>query len=266
MDILIIGDAHAKPEVSNDRFLWAGRYAADKQPDVIVDMGDWEDMPSLSSYDVGKKSYEGRTYRKDIEAAHHAREQFNRPISEFNAKQSKNHKPRYSPTKIALGGNHSEGRINRVIEEDRKLAGTIGVEDFAHKQYGWEYIPYRTPVEIGGFTFCHYFASGVMGRPIGGETPAFNLIRKQFTSSIAGHLHLLDLAHRTRPDGSRIWGIFAGCFMSEEQWEDYASQANRLWWRGLIYLRGVHGGDLESFEIISIKELKNQYGQVQATS
>ena len=63
---VVIGDAHAKPDVPNDRFTWLGKYLLDlrlsyPEADIkAIDLGDWEDMPSLSSYDIGKMSYEGR--------------------------------------------------------------------------------------------------------------------------------------------------------------------------------------------------------------
>jgi len=45
-----------------DHLTWAGQYAVDKKPDVIVHIGDHWDMPSLSHYDKGTKSFEGRRY------------------------------------------------------------------------------------------------------------------------------------------------------------------------------------------------------------
>lgn len=259
--ILVIGDSHAKPGVPNDRFYWAGRYAADMKPDIIVDMGDWADMPSLSSYDIGKKSYEGRRYVQDVEAANRAREEFNRGLSVHASKLARRHKARYAPKKIALGGNHDEGRISKAIDGDPKLEGLIGVKDLKHSEFGWEYIPYLQPVNIQGFTFSHYFASGVMGRPISGEMPALSLLRKQYTSCVSAHSHLFDVAHRTRPDGTRLWGLVAGCFLDPDQWEDYAGPANRLWWRGLVLLKGCDNGDLEAIETITVTRLKEHYGR-----
>jgi hypothetical protein len=260
-DILIIGDAHAKPGVSNRRFYWAGRYAADEEPDIIVDMGDWEDMPSLCTYDYGKKAFENRRYLNDLQAAHSARAEFNRGLQTYNQEYAARHKAKYNPKKIALGGNHSEGRITKAIEVDPKLDGWMSIANLKHREFGWEYVPYLEPIELQGFTFSHYFASGIMGRPIGGEMPALAIIRKQLTSCVAGHSHLFDIAHRTRPDGSRVWGIVAGCFMDKEQWESYAAAANRLWWRGLILLRGCENGDFESFSTITVEELERLYGR-----
>ena len=43
-------------------------------------------MSSLSSFDVGKKTFEGRRYRNDIEAAHEGMETLLGPIKEYNSK------------------------------------------------------------------------------------------------------------------------------------------------------------------------------------
>ena len=66
---LVIGDTQVKPGISLAYLSWIGKYIVDKRPDVIVMIGDFADMPSLSSYDTGKKSFEGRTYKADIRAA-----------------------------------------------------------------------------------------------------------------------------------------------------------------------------------------------------
>ena len=66
--IIVIPDSHAKPGVSNRRAEWLGKLIVDIKPDIVVDMGDTADMESLCSYDRGHKSFQGRTYAKDIEA------------------------------------------------------------------------------------------------------------------------------------------------------------------------------------------------------
>jgi hypothetical protein len=68
MKHMVIPDTQVKPDSDYSHMRWAGHYAAEKKPDVIVHLGDHWDMPSLSSYDVGKKSFEGRRYTKDIES------------------------------------------------------------------------------------------------------------------------------------------------------------------------------------------------------
>ena len=77
---LIIPDAHAMPNVSNERFTWLGKLVAEIQPDVIVDIGDWCDMESLCIYDKGKLQFEGRRYKKDVQCALDAKERFENEI------------------------------------------------------------------------------------------------------------------------------------------------------------------------------------------
>ena len=98
---LVIGDPHCTPKASNDRFLWAGKFARDLKPDTIICMGDFASMDSLSSYDKGKKSFEGRRYKKDIDHAHDALDKFNKGLEGRR------------PRKIMLLGNHEE-RIDRT--------------------------------------------------------------------------------------------------------------------------------------------------------
>src|SRR6187431_2812527 len=59
---MVIPDVQSKPGVQNDHLTWIGAYAVEKKPDVIVCIGDFWDFPSLSSYDKGKLSFEGRRY------------------------------------------------------------------------------------------------------------------------------------------------------------------------------------------------------------
>ena len=77
---LVIGDPHCTPKASNDRFLWAGKFARDLKPNTIICMGDFASMDSLSSYDKGKKQFEGRRYKKDIDHAHDALDKFNKGL------------------------------------------------------------------------------------------------------------------------------------------------------------------------------------------
>ena len=69
MKILVLPDVQSKPGIDFTYLTRIGTYALEKKPDVIVCIGDFADMESLSSYDKGKKSFEGRRFKKDIEAA-----------------------------------------------------------------------------------------------------------------------------------------------------------------------------------------------------
>ncbi len=263
---VVIGDAHARHDVPNDRFEWLGKYVLDlrlSNPEAnisVIDLGDWEDMPSLSSYDIGKKSYEGRRYKLDVAAGVDARRRFEEPFLDFNTRQRNNRKRQVEVNKYALGGNHSEGRIRKVIENHAMLEDVLSVEDFGHKEYGWEYVPFLTPKVVDGITYQHYFVSGVMGRPIGGESPGLSLIKKTLCSTVCGHSHVFDMAHRTDPHGKSIWGIHAGCFLDKDQYEVYAGPSNRIWKRGILTLFNVADGDFKTFSWLGVEDLERIYG------
>jgi hypothetical protein len=256
--VAIIGDAHARPGVSNRRFDWLGRMFADRRPDLIIDMGDWDDMPSLCSYDKGKACFEGRRYKKDIAAGVEARTRFKAALEKGNTKLSK--AARYTPRLVALGGNHGEARIGKAIQDDAKLEGLMSVGDFRHKDFGWEYHPFLKPFEFRGALFNHYFVKGVMGKPVGGESPALALIKTQFQTCFQGHSHLFDYAHRTRPDGQRVHAAHVGCYLDPDQYEDYAGPANALWARGITFIRNLHAGDFDALEWVDIREIRRAYG------
>jgi len=65
---LIIPDPHAHPLYHNDRADWMGKLIAEIKPDLVVNMGDAADLPSLSTFDKGKSSFHGQRYGADIES------------------------------------------------------------------------------------------------------------------------------------------------------------------------------------------------------
>ena len=87
---LVIPDQHAHPDYNNDRFEWLGKLIVDLKPDTVINLGDMADMPSLCTYDKGTKGFEGRRYKKDIEAALDAQERMFTPIQ-----KAKKKKPRF---------------------------------------------------------------------------------------------------------------------------------------------------------------------------
>lgn len=256
---LVIGDPHARPGVNNDRFEWLGRMALDRRPDVIVCMGDLFDMESLSSYDKGKRSFEGRRYVNDIAAGVGALQRFDQPISTFNELRKSQRKSQYRPRKVFILGNHEE-RVNRAANLHPELYGTFSYSDFKLVEFGWEIHDYLKPVEVNGIWYSHYFVSGVKGEAIGGVNIAGSLLSKNMASCIQGHTHILDYATRSRPDGKRMHAFSAGCFLDEGQHEPYAFATEFMWWRGVLYLHDVNDGDFD-YETVSIRRIREMYGE-----
>jgi len=255
---LIIPDAHAKPGISNSRFELLGKHILATKPDVIINIGDFADMESLSSYDKGKKSAELRRYKKDVKACHEALDLTFGPMISYNKLQRKNKKQQYKPRTVTTSGNH-EHRLYRVAEFNPELDDILSMSDLGFDKYFQEVYPYMTPVDVDGIMYCHVYTSGVMGRPIGGESHARKLIQTQFKSCVQGHSHLRDFCERTDPTGKKIQGLVVGCFLEEDQWEDYAGQANLMWWKGLVELTvDTQTGSFDP-KFIGIEQLREMY-------
>jgi len=258
MDILVIPDSHARPGITNNRYGWLAHLAAHRRPDVIVNLGDWYDMPSLSPYDKGKKSFEGRRYKNDIAAGNNAISIFENTLAKLTGEEAaRTKRARYRPVKHALGGNHEE-RILRAVNNQAELEGVIGYRDFLFTGSGWTFHDFMVPLVLRGVAFAHCFGSGVMNRPIGGENPGASLIKKKLHTCVAGHSHLRDFAERTDVNGGRMQGLFAGCFLEPDQIEEYAGEAQKLWWNGVVYLHNVDGGSFDP-EFIGIDRVKQGY-------
>lgn len=229
-----------------------GRYIVEKQPDKIICLGDFADLPSLSSYDVGKKAFEGRRYRLDVQAVHRAMETLLAPLQAYNRKAIKNHKERYNPELILTLGNH-ENRINRAVNDDPKLDGTIGVGDLGYEEFGWKVHPFLDVVVVDGIAYSHYFTTGLLGRPC---TTASAQLAKKHMSCVAGHQQGLQIATAHRADGARLTSIIAGsCY---EHNEDYLSSQGNNHWRGLLMLHDITNGQFDVMSV-SLDYLRKKY-------
>jgi hypothetical protein len=230
-----------------------GNYIVKKQPEVVVNLGDFADMPSLSSYDVGKKSFEGRRYKADVEAAHEAMNALLGPLREFNAKAKKNKEKLYKPRLVMLLGNH-EHRINRAVNDDPKLEGVLSTDDLGYKKAGWEVHPFLEVVVIDGVAYSHYFTTGAMGRPASSAQAQLN---RKHQSCIAGHQQGLQIATSYRADGVRLTSIIAGsCY---EHNEDYLGPQGNNHFRGLLVLNDVLPTGEYDLMPVSLKYIKANY-------
>lgn len=251
---LVVPDCQIRPDVPLDHLDWIAQYAIDKRPDTIVLIGDWADMASLSSYDVGMKSFEGRRYRDDILAANDGLQKLMAPIERETERREKGHLPRWRPRKVVTLGNH-ENRINIAIEKDRKLEGLISTNDILFSQFGFEIYPFLQQVSIDGVVYSHYFPSGVMGRPI---TSARALLTKLHQSCFAGHQQGRDIAYGKKADGRQLTAIICGsCYLHDEA---YLNPQTNQHWRGIYMLHEVDDGQYDEMPV-SLRFLRERYGQ-----
>lgn len=254
---LVIPDPHAHPEYSNARFDLLSELIMDRKPDTIICLGDFADMPSLSSYDKGKKAFEGRRFKDDCDATIDAQQRMFKSTQEYNERARRNKDKQYRPRTVIFGGNHDQGRIDRIVNDNPEWEGVISLDALKYTDYWQEYVPYRAEVCISGVLYSHHFATGISGRPISGITMGRSLVQKNYTSSIVGHSHLFNHFTDTRRDGTKIHGLSAGWFGDFEP--DFARETNHLWWSGVIMLHNVVNGDYD-LEQISMDRLRKTYG------
>lgn len=250
---LVIPDCQTKPGVPLDHLDWLGQYIVEKKPDVIIQLGDFADMESLCSYDVGKKSFEGRRYKADIDIVQEGMRRLLGPLKEFNIKAQQNHERQYHPRRVLTLGNH-EDRITRAIESDPKLEGVLSLEDLQYEKLGWEVYPYLKPVNIDGVMYSHFYPSGQLGRPC---TSARAILSKYHMSCIAGHQQGRDIAYGRRGDGKTITAIVAGSFYQHD--ENYLNPITNNVWKGIYVLHEVKEGSFDEMAV-SIGFLQRKYG------
>lgn len=250
--ILFIPDSQVKPGVDLSYLSAIGQYIVAKKPDVIVHAGDFADMESLSSYDKGKRSYEGRRYKADIKAAHEGMETLLGPLRAYNEMRMRNKQALYRPRMVLTLGNH-EDRINRTINDEPLLDGTISTDDLNYAGYGWEVYPFLEVVVIEGIAFSHYFTTGAMGRP---ASSASAMLNKKHMSTIAGHQQGRQSATAMRADGRQMTAIIAGsCYDHEER---YLGPQGNKHWHGIIALHNCVDGEFDEC-FIPLHYLKAKY-------
>ena len=248
LKIAVLPDAQVMPGVPLDHLGWYGEYIAEKKPDVIVCIGDFVDLPSLSVFGRGERDFAEHRYSKDIAVHHEAMQMFLGPIHAEMARDKT-----WRPFFEFFEGNH-ESHIDRITQQYAFLEGTIDKADLCLPEYGWRVHPFLQPAAIGGVAFCHYFPSGVMGRPI---TSAQALLRKLHMSAFAGHQQGRDIAYGRRADGAHMTAIISGSFYQHDY--KYLSPFTNRHWRGTYFLHEVRDGQFDEMAL-SIGFLKRRYG------
>jgi signal recognition particle subunit SEC65 len=243
---MVIPDIQAKPNVQHDHLEWVANYAIEKRPDVILQIGDWADMPSLSLYDKGKRCYEGRRYVKDIEAANYSLERFERVLEDYNRAHPEDP---YNPRKVLTRGNH-ENRIERATMLDASLDGKLTLNDLDFERRGWECHDFLKVVTIDGIQYSHFFISGSMGRPV---SSAAALLKARSGSATMGHVQRMDVAYH--PQTQQI-GMFCGtCYLHDE---DYLGPQGNNAPRQIIMKHEVEDGRYDLMAV-SLRFLQKRY-------
>lgn len=260
MDILVIPDTQVKPGVPTDHIAAAGRYLVEHKPTHVVVLGDWWDMPSLSRFN-SKLEGECLRVQEDLDAGSKAMLEFLTPLHDYNNKRRDNKKKLYTPKLVFLTGNHDPMvRMPRFEEDHPQLAGFFqaNVEEWLTR-LGFQVVPYREILDIGGIKFSHYFQNpySAVGSPVGGMIET--MIKNVGYSFVQGHKQGLKMGKLFLGDGSPRIGIVAGSFYQHE--ERYMGPQANHHWHGIIHLRNVENGAADIQEI-SLNNLVFDYAQV----
>lgn len=235
---LIIADTQCKPNTDLTYLSAIGEFIVDKRPDVIIHIGDHFDFESLSTYDKGKKSMEGRRLVLDIEAGMEGMRRLTGPLKRLQEHQRANKKKVYNPVMEFVPGNHEE-RFNRMANDNPELDGFVGTATLNLEQFGWTVGQFLKPVEVDGIYYVHYLANPLTGKPRTGN--AASLLKQVGSSFVVGHKQILDIAIADNQlDGRHRIGIVNGaCYPHDEEYKGH--QGNNHF-RGIMMLDEVENG------------------------
>lgn len=251
---IVIGDTQVKPGVRTEHLSWIGQYIVDQfagRDVAIVHVGDHADMESLSSYDKGRKSMEGRRIVADIEASNAAFSLLNDPLREYN--RGKKKARQWHPERYITLGNH-EDRITRAIECDAQLDGYLSLDDLNYAEEGWKVIPFKEILELDGVSYSHFFYNPNTGKPYGGENIVTRLkqIGRSFTM---GHQQGLNYGHR-QVGKRRHHGLVLGTSYLHD--EKYLGPQGNDYWRGIVVCHQVEHGEYDVM-CVSLEFLCRKY-------
>jgi hypothetical protein len=224
-----------------DHLSWIGHYIAEKRPDVIVCIGDFADLESLSKYDMGTARGENKRLQKDLQVARVAMDMLTAPFRDV---------PDYKPEMHLTMGNHEE-RLDRFANEHPYLEEVVGTHMLSYEEWGWKVHPFLKVVEIDGAQYVHYFTSGAKGLPV---SSANAMRTKRSKTSIMGHNQMTDVAFDPL---SHQWFIFCGlCCLHDEKYLGPQGNNHR---RQILVMHEVEEGRGDPM-FVSLRFLEKAYG------
>ena len=235
----IIPDAQIKPGDDLTHIDWAANALVEYQPDVIVVIGDWWDLPSLNGHVApGSDQLENSRYQDDIEAGNEAFRRLTAPMDAEIAKRRNQHKTRWTPRKVFIPGNH-EHRADRVAAVEPKWKGVIGSHNC--QTLDFERPEFLQIVQIDGIKYYHYFPNPHSGKPIGGTI--VNRLNHIGSSFVQGHQQGFLYASKQYPDHVKH-GIVCGRFYNHmEPYRPKDVQESE--WNGIVILNEVRNGNFD---------------------
>lgn len=250
----VIPDVQVRPGDVTDHLDWIAADIIRRKPGVIVCIGDFWDLPSMSSYSPpGGLEKENSRIRRDIDAGTEALQKITVPVWKEVKRLADAHKRRWNPRLVFTEGNH-EHRIARLAQQDARFEGVVGTHLLPVEECGFERHKFLEPVEIDGIFYTHFWQSAMSPRPIGGTID--NRLNKLCVSFVCGHEQGLRYGSRPLATGKTLHGIVAGsCYLGTES---YRGPQARNEWRGTVVLHDVRDGEFEPM-FLSLRYLCEEY-------
>lgn len=254
--ILVVGDAHVRPDTDIIRFSYLGNYVTEERPDHIVFIGDFMDCVSLNKYEKRLGDMNPLDYKKDIKYTKGALNLFCAPISALRKKQKYGKKKMYRPKAYITLGNHEQRYYDRIKDGLEWLRNHKSPTEI-YQDYGFNVYPFSVPLNLLGTSYIHYLQNNGNSYATSGTA---DYIRKQAGCSIVvGHSHNWDISIFRDVSGNPMNSLVAGKFFAENQREDYARQSNLRWSDNCVTMIHILDNNDWDFERVSLKRLESLY-------
>lgn len=248
----VIPDTQVKPGIPLDNLDWFGKYIVETKPDVVVMLGDWYDLPSLSSWDRGKAAFQGRRFKADVAAGHAALDRMWKPINDYNATRRQRKERQWEPEKHVVWGNH-EDRADRCAEDTPELKGFVGTFLFDEywQERGWKTHAYKEVIDLDGIWYSHLFTHELTDRAMGAI--ASTLLKQIGHTFTQGHRQTYDIS--TRYVGKHMHrALIAGAsYLHDEDFKGpsraVSERSGNHHWRGCIMKHDVSEGEYSLMEL-----------------
>ena len=247
--VVVIFDAHDSPLIRKDRFLWMGRYIAETDPDMVVQIGDFFSFDSLCKIEpndtlVGKAK---PIFVDDIDSGHEALAMFDKGAGGWDGEKH-----------VTLG-NH-EARALTFTNRTPEIAGILTQNlDNLMMTHGWTYSPFGALHFIGGVAFTHVLLSR-MGKPYGGEHVENRIGNMALEDFVFGHTHrAVDKSFTKTGTNRSVRVISGGCSLEDGHVEAYVGHAISGWSYNIADMV-IDEGKIRRCSLIPMSDLAERFG------
>ena len=220
-----------------------GQLFKDEEVDVVVHIGDFNDMASLSSYDKGTKEFEGRRLNRDLRFSRDCLTALTDSLGDLDC------------DKYITLGNH-EDRLLRLYSQQPELSGAMGDDPFGFEEYGFDVYDYMAMLELNGVIFSHYFQNpnSIMGGAVSGSIE--NYLKNLGHSFVMGHQQTMKYGEMHRGNGRIDCGLVMGaCYIPDHK---YKGKQGNSHFKGCAILDNMYDGYFD-FHQYGLKSLIQRY-------